>query len=356
VTRIVKVLVVIAGLVPAIAAAQQILPANHVWGRLATPSTGGPAQAIPFATLFANAGIAAGPQSCSSHNWFNLLSSGGALGCAQPSFADLTSTIAAAQLIPPSPSTLGGVQSKDCSSGGQFLQKINTDGTETCATPAGGGNVTGPGSSTANHLAAFNNTAGTLLEDAGPNGTVGQQLTGAGAGSLPTWQSGGWTLLATLTASNSASLADNTHFTAVYNDYLLVFTNILPATTGVTCQLQVQAASVVQTGSYVATVGVFTGASATTTTFTTFIPCSYVTSVLNSAPGISGEMSALKFDSGGGAATVWEGDFAYLQGAAVMYRVSSGGLWNSTSAINGISVSMSSGNITSGTIKIYGRL
>jgi hypothetical protein len=43
-----------------------------------------------------------------------------------------------ASLLPlPTVSTLGGVESKDCTSGGQFLQKINTDGTETCATPAG---------------------------------------------------------------------------------------------------------------------------------------------------------------------------------------------------------------------------
>jgi hypothetical protein len=138
-TRIVKALALIAGLIPAIAAAQQILPANHVWGRLATPSTGGPAQAIPFATLFANAGIAAGPQSCSSHNWFNTLGTGGAFGCSQPSFADISGTIAGTQLPTPGVSSLGGVNSHDCSPGSQFLQKINTDGTITCANPSGPG-------------------------------------------------------------------------------------------------------------------------------------------------------------------------------------------------------------------------
>jgi len=53
-----------------------------------------------------------------------------------------TGTLPAAQLPAPGASTLGGVQSKDCSGGGQFVQKINTDGSETCATPAGGGTVT----------------------------------------------------------------------------------------------------------------------------------------------------------------------------------------------------------------------
>lgn len=40
-------------------------------------------------------------------------------------------------------------------------------GDATWATPAGGGNVTGPGTSVANDVAAFNNTSGTLLLDTG---------------------------------------------------------------------------------------------------------------------------------------------------------------------------------------------
>ena len=56
-----------------------------------------------------------------------------------------TGTLGSARLPAPGATTLGGVESKDCSSGGQFLQKINIDGTETCGTPAGGGNVSGPG-------------------------------------------------------------------------------------------------------------------------------------------------------------------------------------------------------------------
>ena len=40
------------------------------------------------------------------------------------------------ELPPPGPATLGAVNSTDCSSGGQFIQKINTDGSETCSAPA----------------------------------------------------------------------------------------------------------------------------------------------------------------------------------------------------------------------------
>jgi hypothetical protein len=60
------------------------------------------------------------------------------------SAADLSSgTLPAARLPTPGASTLGGVESKDCSSGGAFVQTINTDGTETCATPSGGGSPGG---------------------------------------------------------------------------------------------------------------------------------------------------------------------------------------------------------------------
>ena len=55
------------------------------------------------------------------------------------------SAIQAGDLPNPGASSKGGVQSIDCSAGGQFIQKINTDATETCATPAGGGNVSTSG-------------------------------------------------------------------------------------------------------------------------------------------------------------------------------------------------------------------
>lgn len=147
----------------------QNLPAKTVVGRLgATP---GPSQAIPFNTLLGILGSTqpantfyAGPSSggaastafrhlvgadlpapgasslggvqsltCSSHTWFNTLSTAGVLGCSQPTYTDIGGGFPT-----PGASALGGVQSKDCSGGGQFLQKINTDGTETCASPAGG--------------------------------------------------------------------------------------------------------------------------------------------------------------------------------------------------------------------------
>ncbi len=101
-------------------------------------------------------------------------------------------TLAGARLPVPGAASLGGVQSKDCTSGGQFLQKINTDGTETCGTPAGGGNVSGPGAVTNGYLAAWgasNNllTAGLAVSTVAAANTVPEAGVGGtlAAGWLP---------------------------------------------------------------------------------------------------------------------------------------------------------------------------
>jgi hypothetical protein len=83
-----KVLAVLFALLPGIAAAQQTMDPNTLWGRQGISR--GPAQAIPFAVLFANAGVPAGLQSCSTSNWFNTLATNGKLGCAQPAIADIS--------------------------------------------------------------------------------------------------------------------------------------------------------------------------------------------------------------------------------------------------------------------------
>jgi hypothetical protein len=95
-------------------------------------------------------------------------------------------TLPAARLPTPAAATLGGINSKDCSSGGQFVQKVGTDGSVTCATPSGSGNVSNAGSSTDNAAARFDSTTGTLIQD-GP--LIIADTTGAisrnGGGGIP---------------------------------------------------------------------------------------------------------------------------------------------------------------------------
>jgi hypothetical protein len=52
------------------------------------------------------------------------------------------------------------------------------------ATPSGGGNVAGPGSSTVGHVALFNNTSGTLLSDGGALGTAAAVNTGTSGATI----------------------------------------------------------------------------------------------------------------------------------------------------------------------------
>jgi hypothetical protein len=60
-------------------------------------------------------------------------------------------------------------------SGGGTSAFLRADGS--WATPSGSGNVTGPGSSTAGHVATFNGTSGTLLQDGGALGALATQST-----------------------------------------------------------------------------------------------------------------------------------------------------------------------------------
>lgn len=192
-------------------------------------------------------------------------------------------------------------------------------------------------------------TSGTLPVARINGGTANQLAQGDG-----TFQTQGRKLLNTLTASASASLSDTTSFTAAFSEYEIVFENMLPATNAVTLQLQVNTGGGVQSTVYVATS--FNGDSAYgTVQFTTCIPCSESLNVINTAgPGLSGKITAFKFNVAGAIRTLWRGDFAHLISATRMGFCSSAGMWDSATALTGVTISFSSGNITSGTVKIYG--
>lgn len=55
---------------------------------------------------------------------------------------------------------------------GQFLKTLGAAANPLWATPAGSGNVTGPGSSVTGHIATFGDTSGTLLADGGALATI----------------------------------------------------------------------------------------------------------------------------------------------------------------------------------------
>lgn len=198
------------------------------------------------------------------------------------------------------------------------------------------------------------NTAGSLGNTTA--GTLGQALVSSGGTSPPTFQSGAWVLLNTLTASNSASLSDTTHVTSSYNEYLLVFENVQPATNNITCEIQLHIGGSFQATNYQnSTIG---GNSSTpfSQANTTYIGCSPNASTANSGMGISG--TALLFNPSSSAVIKSvTGDFVLSSSVAgTVSTMLTGGMWNGTSPVDGFQVIMSSGNIASGTVKLYGRL
>ena len=90
--------------------------------------------------------------------------------------------IAGSDLPFPGSSALGGIKSHDC--GGQFVQKVNTDGTVTCATASESGTVTGPGTTVVGKIPQWGDTVGAGL-------TVGLPVATTGANTVVETDGGG---------------------------------------------------------------------------------------------------------------------------------------------------------------------
>ena len=131
--------------------------ANLVW---AGPSSGS-AAAPAFRTLVGadlpapGASTLGGVESgaCAAHQWFDSLSTAGALACAQPQFSDLGGSISASQLIAPTTGAFGGVYAVSCPSH-QWIDVVPASGAQpSCAQPAVG-DISGLGTNVAAALAA----------------------------------------------------------------------------------------------------------------------------------------------------------------------------------------------------------
>lgn len=165
---------------------------------------------------------------------------------------------------------------------------------------------------------------------------------------------GKWTLLATLTASNSATLSDTTHLTSTYNAYELVFDNILPTTNGVTLELQVQSGGSFQNSSYQSQTSAF-GNAAVYSNPTAFVQLSGATAVANSNGGVSGRL-LIHNPSQTTTTKSIDGNSGHYDGTR-MESVLFSGFWNGgNGAVTGFQIFFSTGNISSGTVRLYGRL
>lgn len=161
-------------------------------------------------------------------------------------------------------------------------------------------------------------------------------------------------LLNTLTASSSASLADTTSLTSTYNEYEIVFANVVPASATTHCMLRVNSGGV-QSTTYVSVGLGFNAAGALVSSVTTYIPCTVANKTTTGAPGISGTFRVSN-PSQTSSPKMFHGVFGYNSAdASVGAGMVSTGYWNGgNGAVTGFEVSMGSGNIASGTIKVYG--
>jgi len=110
------------------------------------------------------------------------------------------------------------------------------------AVVAGGG--TGNTTFTAYSVICAGTTATGAFQNVSGLGTSGQILTSAGAGALPSWQTGSsvgssLVLLSTQTPSAVALVEFKSLISATYSNYLLVYSNLIPATNGAVGEIQI---------------------------------------------------------------------------------------------------------------------
>lgn len=152
-------------------------------------------------------------------------------------------------------------------------------------------------------------------------------------------------LLNTLTASNSATLSDTTSLTAAYDNYLIVFENVVPVTNAASLDVQIHSGGTFKTTGYINSL----------TAFTTAIDLTGSGSNSNTAGGgVSGYATITAVNSTS-VFKVMRSTLGYYSAASTMIGVTNSGAWNAgQGAVDGLQFLEGTGNISTGTIKIYG--
>jgi hypothetical protein len=208
--------------------------------------------------------------------------------------------------------------------------------------PLGGTGVVSP----ATHTIPINQGASAQINTG--TGTAGQCLISQGASSDPIFASGCRVLLNTLTASNSATLSDTTSLTGAYPDYEIVFENIVEATASQPLELRVQSGGAFKTTGYQ---GYAIGTGGAGFAPTTFIPLTLNGAIATPLNGYSGHFRIIN-PSQSSVAAVYGMSAGFTTAIADTAQFS--GAWTTAGVVTGLQFLFGSGNITSGTIKIYG--
>lgn len=167
--------------------------------------------------------------------------------------------------------------------------------------------------------------------------------------------SGARVLLATLTANASTDLSDIISFSASYLDYEIVVQNLVPVTNNVQLHLTLYSGGTYQTTSYVTYSLINNQGGATSVNPTDKIQLSAGTGIKNTAAG--GISSTIKIFNPASTTNrkhlIFDGCFID-GGNNNLNRLNGSGEWQSLSAVTGFRLQMSSGNISTGTVYVYG--
>lgn len=184
-------------------------------------------------------------------------------------------------------------------------------------------------------------------------------LLGAGLGGaiVPGSQGGGLVLVEQHTANNSASLNFTTGVTATYNAYLMVIDSYVCATSGSDIQIALSSNA---GGSWINTLYAFADIANGTQTALGGNSNGATTSIFD----IAGVGNATGANVGG---IVWfhnlnsasafkfvRADLNAINASNNLVQHRFAGVWSSGTPINAIQVIQSAGNITSGTVRLYG--
>lgn len=181
-------------------------------------------------------------------------------------------------------------------------------------------------------------------------------------GSTVGWGLPAQVLLNTLSPSGVATIGDTTSFTSTFKSYLVTFENVIPSNSTAILQLQVATSgSTFISGNYGGGIPVTVSgqttivfdAAGTTILLTGARATTYVSS--DAGHGASGFMRVFN-PAGSVNRKHWIGEMMYFSAAAGNNPIVATpfGYFISSTALTGFQVSMSTGNIATGVIKVYG--
>jgi hypothetical protein len=221
-------------------------------------------------------------------------------------------------------------------------------GTATNVDAAGGTSIT---NGTPNGV--FIDNAGKIANTAA--GTIGQYL-GANSSGVPVYKSGGWVLLNTLTASSSSVLSDTSSLTSTYNEYEIEIDNIICSAASQSLQIQATIGGTLQTSGYQSQIMIGNGSTVSSQSLGTGIPIANTTGCPTAQPGVSARLKLFQ-PSVSAQAKMFTGIFASGVGTSATSGGTINGYWPNSGVLSAIQLMpSSSGTLTSGVMKIYGRL